>query len=142
MWEILVSLFLDLLEVNIVAAVIILFLNFFAGKFRKRYGAGWMKIIWILLAVRLLIPYNFSIVPLAGISFAGAEGAVSDSVSSADIDDVSNISLTTGAGSQQDLSAGFGHDIFAQNDTSPEMTGSHQGKAMTTLPDRRRWQIR
>ena len=38
MWEILVSLFLDLLEVNIVAAVIILFLNFFAGKFRKRYG--------------------------------------------------------------------------------------------------------
>ncbi len=129
MWEILVSLFLDLLEVNIVAAVIILFLNFFAGKFRKRYGAGWMKIIWILLAVRLLIPYNFSIVPLAGISFAGAEGAVSDSVSSADIDDVSNISLTTGAGSQQDLSAGFGHDIFAQNDTSPENDGQPSGES-------------
>ena len=129
MREILVSLFLDLLEVNIVAAVIILFLNFFAGKFRKRYGAGWMKIIWILLAVRLLIPYNFSIVPLAGISFAGAEGAVSDSVSSADIDDVSNISLTTGAGSQQDLSAGFGHDIFAQNDTSPENDGQPSGES-------------
>lgn len=120
MWEILVSLFLDLLEVNIVAAVIILFLNFFAGKFRKRYGAGWMKIIWILLAVRLLIPYNFSIVPLAGISFADAEGAVSDSVSGADIGDASNISSISDDGSQQDLSVGFDQDMLAQNHVGQE----------------------
>lgn len=71
MREILTNLFLDLLEVNIVAAVVILSLSFLGGKLRKRYGSGWMKIMWILLAVRLLIPYNFSIVPLAGISFAG-----------------------------------------------------------------------
>ena len=120
MWEILVSLFLDLLEVNIVAAVIILFLNFFAGKFRKRYGAGWMKIIWILLAVRLLIPYNFSIVPLAGISFADAEGTVSDSVSGADIGDASNISSISDDGSQQDLSVGFDQDMLAQNHVGQE----------------------
>lgn len=127
MRELLVSLFLDLLEVNIVAAVIILFLKFFAGKFRKRYGAGWMKIIWILLAVRLLIPYNFSIVPLAGISFAGAEGAVSDSVSGADIDDTSNISSISDDGSQQGLSVGFGQDMFAQNHAGQENDGQPSG---------------
>ena len=38
MRELLVSLFLDLLEVNIVADVIILFLNFFAGKLEKDTG--------------------------------------------------------------------------------------------------------
>ncbi|MDE7202192.1 MAG: hypothetical protein K2O91_09895, partial [Lachnospiraceae bacterium] len=66
MREILFDRFFDLLEVNIVAAVIIIVLCIFAGKLRKRYGAGLMKIIWVLLAVRLLIPFNFSMVPLAG----------------------------------------------------------------------------
>ena len=51
MREILTNLFLDLLEVNVVAAVVILFLSFLGGKLRKRYGSGWMKIMWILLAV-------------------------------------------------------------------------------------------
>lgn len=53
--------FLNLLEVNIAVSVLILLLCLFAQKLRKRYGAGWMKAVWILLAVRLLIPYNFSL---------------------------------------------------------------------------------
>jgi len=53
--------FFDLLEVNIAISVIILALWLFAGKLRKRYGASWMKLVWILLAVRLMVPYNFSL---------------------------------------------------------------------------------
>lgn len=53
--------FFDILEVNIVIAVIILVLCLLAEKLRKRYGASWMRIIWIFLAVRLMIPYNFSL---------------------------------------------------------------------------------
>lgn len=126
MREVLAGLFFDLLEVNIVSAVIILFLSFFAKKLRKRYGAGWMKIIWILLAVRLLIPYNFSIVPLAGISFAGPassdiqndeDSAVVHSVSDTDTDK-SNISSAADDGSQQDVSVGIGQNMIAQNHAS------------------------
>ncbi len=50
----------DILEMNIVVSVGITLLCLFAGKLRRRYGAGWMKMAWLLLAVRLLIPYNFS----------------------------------------------------------------------------------
>lgn len=32
-----------------------------SGRLRKRYGAGWLKPVWFLLALRLLIPYNFSL---------------------------------------------------------------------------------
>ena len=57
----------DILEMNIVVSVGIVLLCLFAGKLRRRYGAGWMKLAWLLLAVRLLIPYNFST------SFAGVQ---------------------------------------------------------------------
>lgn len=50
----------DILETNIVVSVGIAFLCLFAGKLRRRYGAGWMKLAWLLLTIRLLIPYNFS----------------------------------------------------------------------------------
>ena len=51
----------DIIEINIAVSIVILFLCLFAGKLRKRYSAEWMKLVWILLAVRLLIPYNFSL---------------------------------------------------------------------------------
>lgn len=54
------GIFFDVLEINIVVSVIFLFLFLFSGKLRKRYGAGWMKLVWVLLVLRLVIPYNFS----------------------------------------------------------------------------------
>ncbi len=51
----------DVLEINIVMALVIVLLCLFAGKIRKRYGAMWLKLMWIVLMVRLLIPYNFSL---------------------------------------------------------------------------------
>ena len=53
--------FFDVIEVNIGISVIILLVCLLERKFRKRYGAGWLKMVWVLLAVRLLIPYNFSL---------------------------------------------------------------------------------
>lgn len=55
------SILFDVLEINIVMTLVILLLCVFAGKLRKRYGAMWLKVMWIVLMVRLLIPYNFSL---------------------------------------------------------------------------------
>ena len=57
------GIFFDVLEINIVVSVIFLFLFLFSEKLRKRYGAGWMKLVWVLLVLRLVIPYNFSLQP-------------------------------------------------------------------------------
>lgn len=72
------TIFFDILEVNIVAAVAIIILCTFADKLRRRYGAGWMKLAWILLAVRLLIPYNLSL-PGMEIRFLNYSGFEQDS---------------------------------------------------------------
>ncbi|MDE7251077.1 MAG: hypothetical protein K2N82_14610, partial [Lachnospiraceae bacterium] len=61
MRETLCEIFMDVLEVNIVVSAVFLIVFLLAGKLRKRYGAGWLKLVWILLAVRLLIPYNFAL---------------------------------------------------------------------------------
>lgn len=63
----------DILETNIAAAIGIALLCLSSGKLRKRYGAGWMKLAWVLLAVRLLIPYNFSM-PFAEIRLLNYTG--------------------------------------------------------------------
>lgn len=60
------SIFFDVLELNLGITVVVLILGLLSGKLRKRYGAGCMKWLWMLLAVRLLIPYNFSL-PNTGI---------------------------------------------------------------------------
>lgn len=56
----------DVLEINIAVSIIIIILYLSAGKLRARYGAAWMKMVWLILVVRLLIPYNFSL-PNVGI---------------------------------------------------------------------------
>ncbi len=53
--------FFDMIEVNIGISVIILLVCLSERKLRERYGARWFKMVWLLLAIRLLIPYNFSL---------------------------------------------------------------------------------
>lgn len=53
--------FYDILEINIVVSILILLLCVTGRGLRRRYGAGWRKAIWLILAVRLLIPYHYSI---------------------------------------------------------------------------------
>ena len=63
----------DILEVNIAVSIVIVLVCLLEGKLRKRYGAGWLKIVWCVLAVRLLIPYNFSL-PFTELRFFNAPG--------------------------------------------------------------------
>lgn len=51
----------DVLEINIAVTIVILLLCLLAEKLRKRYGARWLRLAWMLLALRLVIPYNFSL---------------------------------------------------------------------------------
>lgn len=67
------GLFYDVLEVNIGVSVIILMLCLLSEKLRKRYGAAWMRTAWILVAVRLMIPYNYSL-PVKEISLLNMPG--------------------------------------------------------------------
>lgn len=51
----------DVLEINIAVTIVILLLCLLAEKLRKTYGARWLRLAWALLAVRLVLPYNFSL---------------------------------------------------------------------------------
>lgn len=54
------QMFFNVIEINIVISILMILLLIFCKKIRKRYGALWMKVIWIILAVRLVIPFNIS----------------------------------------------------------------------------------
>ncbi len=77
----------DVLEINIVVTAVILLLCIFAGKLRKHYGARWMKLMWIVLVIRLLIPYNFSL-PFAEVRFFSMPGFEQETVQSPESVDV------------------------------------------------------
>ena len=55
------NLFLDILEINLAMTPVILLLILFSGRLRRTYGAKRLKVLWILLAVRLVIPYNYTL---------------------------------------------------------------------------------
>lgn len=67
------GIFLDVLEINIVVSCAIIILGIFSEPVRRRFGAKWMKAIWLILAVRLLIPYNFSL-PAAQVRLLNSPG--------------------------------------------------------------------
>lgn len=55
------GIFFNIIEINLVVSAIFLVVFLLSGRLRRRYGAGWLKLVWFLLALRLLIPYNFSL---------------------------------------------------------------------------------
>lgn len=57
------NLLISLLGISVTTSVVILLLKLWSGVFNKTYGAKWKYWIWLVLAVRLVIPFNFSFLP-------------------------------------------------------------------------------
>lgn len=55
------KLFFDVLEISIIVSLIVLLIVILLPVIEKRYGFRWRKFLWLVLAVRLLVPYNFSL---------------------------------------------------------------------------------
>lgn len=55
------KIFFTFLEVSIVVSIIVVITFFCLSFIDKRYGFKWRKILWIILAVRLLVPYTFTL---------------------------------------------------------------------------------
>ncbi len=55
------NLFFHVLEVSITVSIVILLAVVLMPVIERRYGFRWRKIFWMILAIRLLIPYNFTI---------------------------------------------------------------------------------
>lgn len=55
------KLFFNTIEITLYTSVIILLLMVFSKVTDKRYGAGWRYFIWLLLAIRMLIPMNITL---------------------------------------------------------------------------------
>lgn len=55
------TLFMRLLGISITTSVVILLLKLSSGLFNKTYAAKWKYWIWLVLALRLIIPFNFSL---------------------------------------------------------------------------------
>lgn len=132
----------DMLEVNIAMAVIIPFLCLLAGKLRKRYGAVWMKWVWFLLAVRLVIPYNFSLpfteIRLLNIpGFEQEESLFPDEGYHPFVNSTQSVaSPETNADSFQvektgEVNHGTKEDETVKNDTEGEMVNNETGKVET-----------
>ncbi|MBQ7918687.1 MAG: hypothetical protein IJ324_01925 [Lachnospiraceae bacterium] len=60
------NLFLQILQVSVSMIPVILLLMLLGNRFQKRYVARWKYYIWLVLAVRLLVPWtpNFSVQPV------------------------------------------------------------------------------
>lgn len=56
----LTHIFFDILEMNIAGSLVMLLAVLLMPKLDKKYGVGWRKALWIVIGLRLLIPYNFS----------------------------------------------------------------------------------
>lgn len=54
------ELFLTVLEISVVVGVMELLLFLLSPCLSKRYAAGWRYLVWTILAVRLLVPVNWS----------------------------------------------------------------------------------
>lgn len=55
------KLFYDVLEMTISASLVIAIVVWLFPYIDKKYNIKWRKIFWLLLGIRLLIPYNFSL---------------------------------------------------------------------------------
>ncbi|MHC1723286.1 MAG: M56 family metallopeptidase [Aminipila sp.] len=51
---------ISILEISLATSVIILIVKLFSSFLNKHYAAKWKKWIWLIIAIRLLIPVNFS----------------------------------------------------------------------------------
>lgn len=113
----------DILETNIVVSVGAVLLCLFADRLRRRYGAGWMKLAWILLTVRLLIPYNISS-PFAGIrllNYAGFEQNMGTETENTGTGPLNGMEAGDGTGLLNGMEAGDGtgllNDMLAGDST-------------------------
>lgn len=59
--EILPSLFRTVLEISLTTGILIALLLLLRPLLKKHYRAGWMYALWLVLAVRLVVPVNFSL---------------------------------------------------------------------------------
>ncbi len=55
------NLFLNVIAISLSTSLIIIFLLIFARFLNKRYAIKWKYLIWVVIAVRLIIPFNVDI---------------------------------------------------------------------------------
>ena len=54
------DLFMTFIGISVTTSLVVLLLKLSAGFFNKTYAAKWKYWIWLVLALRLIIPFNFS----------------------------------------------------------------------------------
>lgn len=55
------NLFLNVIAISISTSLIIIFLLIFAPFLNKRYAVKWKYLIWVVIAVRLIIPFHMNV---------------------------------------------------------------------------------
>lgn len=55
------KLFINLIGISLTTSAVIILLKLTAGLFQKKYAAKWKYWIWLVLALRLVMPLNFSL---------------------------------------------------------------------------------
>lgn len=118
--------FFTMLEVSITTGLVILILKMLSFLINKNYAAKWKKWIWLLIAVRLLVPLNLSIF-----------GAPIQLIIPAQ-DEKNNFSYTSAANMNSDSAKGTiekgNHEIKADTGVQTEgnVSGNHNSKNKIT----------
>lgn len=62
----LANIFLNIMEISIFTSVLIIIVMLCSKIISKKYQVGWRKVIWLLIAIRMLIPFNItlSVIPV------------------------------------------------------------------------------
>jgi hypothetical protein len=74
------QLFLSVLEVSLTASIVILAVKLLSFFINKNYAAKWKKLIWLIIAVRLLIPFNPALIS-APIQLNLPDSSITDNIS-------------------------------------------------------------
>lgn len=68
------AVFLSVLSLSFGIIPLLLLLLFAQRHFKRWFGAGWVRLIWIMVLVRLLVPFPVSSVALLAPNLFAAQG--------------------------------------------------------------------
>ncbi len=132
------NLFLTVLSISMAGALLVLCMILLNKIFGKKYSRRWVHIIWAVIAVRLILPVNVSMVDIPGIRVPDGLAVINSMISSGKTGGLAGIWLdntTEEDGRTEESSAGKGNGSAAlvagkdSGNASAPVSGKDNGNA-------------
>ncbi|HHV12501.1 MAG TPA: hypothetical protein GXX75_19695 [Clostridiales bacterium] len=91
------NLFLTVFSLSVAGTLLVLCMTLLNKIFGKKYSRRWVHIIWAVIAVRLIIPVNSSMVDIPGITVPDGLAVINSMIPFSKVDDLDRIQQDTSA---------------------------------------------